>query len=97
MFALARYDSLGVLDTSFGAGGKRTYNAGAATWPATNHESISGLAIDASGRIAAAGTFSAQNVSPRFALLRFRADGSLDTTFGPASNGMVTAFAGCNG
>ena len=58
------------------SGGKRTYNAGSATWPATNHESISGLAIDASGRIVAAGTFSAQDVSPRFALLRFRADGS---------------------
>ena len=75
-FALARYDSFGMLDTSFGAGGKQKYNAGSATWPATNHESISGLAIDASGRILAAGTFSAQNVSPRFALLRFRADGS---------------------
>jgi uncharacterized delta-60 repeat protein len=96
MFALARYDSLGVLDASFGVGGKRTYNAGAAAWPDTNHESISGLAIDAGARIVAAGTFSGQNVSPRFALLRFRADGSLDTTFGPNANGMATAFGGCN-
>jgi uncharacterized delta-60 repeat protein len=97
MFALARYEPSGMLDASFGAGGKRTYNAGAATWPATNHESISGLAIDASGRIVAAGTFSAQNVSPRFALLRFRADGGNDTTFGPNSTGMATAFGSCHG
>ena len=83
MFALARYDSWGALDASFGTGGKRTYNAGAATWPDTNHESISGLAIDAGGRIVAAGTFSAQTVSPRFALLRFRADGSWTRRLAP--------------
>jgi uncharacterized delta-60 repeat protein len=97
VFALARYDTFGVLDPSFGSSGKRIYDVGYATWPATNHESISGLAIDASARIVAAGTFSAQNVSPRFALLRFHADGSRDTTFGPDANGMVTAFGGCNG
>lgn len=94
MFALARYDTWGALDPSFGAGGKRTSNAGAATWPEKNHESISGLALDASGRIVAAGVFSAQNVSSRFAVLRFLTDGSTDTTFGPNSNGIVTAFAG---
>src|SRR4029450_2598926 len=65
--------------------------------PATNHESISGLAIDASGRIVAVGTLSTQSFSPRFALLRFRADGWNDTTFGPNSSGIVTAFGGCNG
>ena len=93
-FLLARYLTTGALDTSFGSGGIRTYNAGSATYPEVNHESISGLAIDASGRIVAAGTFSAQNVKSRFALLRFRPDGSNDTTFGPGSTGMVT-FVGC--
>ena len=96
-FALARYDSFGMLDTSFGSGGKQTYNAGRSTWPATNHESISGLAIDSSGRILAAGTFSARNVSPRFALLRFRADGCAGHDVRPRLRGMVTAFGGCNG
>jgi uncharacterized delta-60 repeat protein len=97
MFALARYDTFGMLDPSFGSGGRVTCDLGTAAWPATNHESVSGLAIDSSGRILAAGAFSAQSVSPRFALLRFRADGWPDTTFGPNSNGMVTAFGGCNG
>ena len=95
-FVLTRYLTIGVLDTSFGSGGRRTYNGGSATYPARNHESISGLAIDASGRIVAAGTLVAQDVSARFALLRFHADGSTDTTFGPTANGMVTAFGGCS-
>jgi uncharacterized delta-60 repeat protein len=97
MFAVARYTTSGVLDTSFGSGGTRLYDMGSATWPGTNDESISGLAIDSSGRILAAGTFSAQDVSRRFALLRIRADGVLDKTFGSDSTGMVNAFAGCHG
>jgi uncharacterized delta-60 repeat protein len=98
-FALARYTTSGVLDSGFGAGGKVVYDAAPApsTFTAHNVELIRGLAIDASGRIVAAGAFAAENISTRFAALRFHGHGALDKTFGPNGTGMATAFGGCSG
>jgi uncharacterized delta-60 repeat protein len=96
MFALVRYTALGALDSTFGNNGKVVYNAGSATYPAKNVESIRGLAIDSSNRIVAAGTYSSQTVSQRFALLRFTSTGHLDTSFGPTFSGMTTGFGGCS-
>ena len=97
-FAVARYNSSGSLDSTFGTGGKVVYDVAAADpSPYTsNVESISGIAIDSVGRIVAAGTFSAQNVSPRFALMRFHGNGVPDAAFGPDSTGMTTAFGECS-
>lgn len=99
-FAVARYDAFDGLDLSFGLAGRVVYDVAGPPpgWPpgVANIETISGITVDSSGRIVAAGTFSAEHVSKRFAVLRFLGDGSPDTTFGPDSTGMSTVFGGCS-
>ena len=75
-FALARYNSDGTLDTSFGTGGKITTDF------AGNNDQANAMAIDSSGRIVVVG-----GSGDDFGLVRYNADGSLDTTFG--TGGMV--------
>jgi uncharacterized delta-60 repeat protein len=93
-FAVARYDTSGVLDPSFGEDGEVT----------TQFFHVAGnaydLAIQANGKIVAAGEAFAGG---GFALARYRADGSLDpyfggdgrvvTGFGPGSSGGAGAVA----
>jgi uncharacterized delta-60 repeat protein len=80
--ALARYLPNGALDTSFGSVGKRTTNLGTAT------DLGSAVAIQADGRIVVAG-----QTGNDMAVLRYTADGNLDSDFG--TNGVVTIdFAG---
>jgi uncharacterized delta-60 repeat protein len=87
-FALARYNSNGSLDTSFGSGGKVTTSFGSGT-----DNLAGGVVIQSDGRIVASG--SSRTASQRFALARYNSNGSLDTSFG--SGGLVTtAFAGSN-
>lgn len=79
--AVARYTMAGRLDARFGAGGlaRTAFPAGATAF---------GVAIDAKGRIVAAGSS-----SNRIAVARFTGSGRLDPSFG--ANGMVTtAFPG---
>ena len=80
-FALARYDgTTGVLDPTFGAGGKVVTDVGGA-------DRANGVAIQADGKIVAAGT--KRVVSDRvFAVVRYAANGAVDLTFGGA--GQVT-------
>jgi uncharacterized delta-60 repeat protein len=85
-FALARLNTTGSLDASFGAGGKVTtdFSGGA--------DSGNAIAIQLDNKIVVAGsTASVQGVA--FALARYNPDGGLDATFG---TGGVTAtvFAG---
>ncbi len=71
-FALARYNSDGTLDASFGGGGKvMTY---VSAWDAAY-----GVAIQADGKIVAAGSSRSQS---RFALARYDSNGTLDASFG---------------
>ena len=70
-FALARYIEDGNLDTSFHGDGKIITN-----FRSTDYEWITGLALDALGRIVVAGTAERQ-----IALARYIEDGSLDTSF----------------
>jgi uncharacterized delta-60 repeat protein len=77
-FALARYNSDGTLDTSFGGDGKVTTDF------TSRFDGASALAIQADGRIVAAGSAGGR----RFALARYNADGTLDTSFG--GDGKVT-------
>jgi uncharacterized delta-60 repeat protein len=79
-FALARYDMNGTLDGSFGIGGKVTTNLGGSDQPFA-------IALDAAGRVIAAGTSSND-----FALARYNADGSLDAGFGVGGT-VTTDFA----
>ena len=69
-FALARYNADGSLDTSFGTGGIVTKDFG-------GEDAAVALAIQADGKIVAAGT-----ASDGIALARYLPDGTLDPTFG---------------
>jgi uncharacterized delta-60 repeat protein len=77
-FALARYNADGSLDTTFGNGGKVTTDLG-------GFDAAFGVALQADGKIVAAGQGGAGG---GFALARYNADGSLDPSFG--SGGEVT-------
>ena len=73
-FALARYDSDGSLDTSFGGTGKVTTDFTA------SYDFAVSIAIEADGKIVAAGYTNPPKSG--FALARYNSDGSLDTSFG---------------
>jgi uncharacterized delta-60 repeat protein len=83
LFALARYNLDGSLDTTFGTGGKVISNFG-----------VSGgygpVVIQPNGMIVAGGTItSSQNGQPYFALARYDTAGNPDPTFGPNHDGLV--------
>src|SRR5262245_59204264 len=73
-FGLARFNSNGTLDSTFGTGGKVKTNFG-------NFDGVRALAIQPGGKIVVAG-YSLVNFSPDFALARYNSNGTLDTTFG---------------
>ncbi len=85
-FALTRYLADGNLDTSFGSGGKVTTDMGG-----NKNDFGSALALQPDGKLVAAGYSDSFN----FALVRYLADGNLDTSFG--SDGKVTTNFGANG
>ena len=79
-FALARYNSDGSLDATFGSGGKVTTDFGGGA---------EAVALQPDGKIVAAGSASpGATIFSDFALARYNPDGSLDATFG--SGGKVT-------
>jgi uncharacterized delta-60 repeat protein len=87
---LARYNADGSLDTTFGTGGKVTTIV--APGGVGNSDVLNALTIDPLGRIVGAGS-SYSGTSLDFAVVRYRANGTLDPTFG--ANGKVTTdFAG---
>lgn len=73
--ALARFNSTGTLDTSFGNGGKVVTPIG------TQNEIINTLKIQSDGKIVAAGYTQASNFN-NCVVLRYNTDGSLDSGFG---------------
>ncbi len=74
-FAVAQYMPDGTLDTTFGGDGKVTTDF------TSGEDGARGVAIHA-GKIVAAGATNVGCFCSRFALARYDADGSLDTTFG---------------
>ncbi|AFZ04090.1 hypothetical protein [Calothrix sp. PCC 6303] len=74
-FAVARYNTDGSLDTSFGNGGKVTTPVGTGT------DYAEAIAIQVDGKIIVSGMASDSQGS-NFASVRYNSDGSLDTTFG---------------
>jgi uncharacterized delta-60 repeat protein len=86
-FALARYNADGTLDTTFGGGdGKVTTNL-------TSHEDAAyGVAVQSDGKIIAAGDAGLGTGNSRFGLVRYEADGTLDTTFGGGDGKVRTEF-----
>jgi uncharacterized delta-60 repeat protein len=85
---LARYGADGSLDPTFGSGGTVTTEVGDAQFPVAIPN---GLALQADGKIVAAG-MAVVDGSGNFALVRYEADGTLDSTFG--SGGKVTTAIG---
>ena len=84
-FALARYNTDGSLDTTFGASGIVTTAIG------THDDEAFALAIDSNGKLVAAG-FSNNGTQYEFALVRYTTTGALDTTF--HTTGIVTTAIG---
>jgi uncharacterized delta-60 repeat protein len=75
-FALARFSANGILDTSFGTGGKVTAGFG-------NSAELGGsVVIQPDGKIAVAGATKISGGVSQFALMRFTANGVLDAGFG---------------
>jgi len=85
-FALVRLTSVGALDSSFDGDGRvvTDFLAGADN----GHDVAQAVRVQADGRIVAAGAGVAGVVSVDFALARYLADGSLDSTF--SDDGLVT-------
>lgn len=73
-FALARFDTDGSLDASFGVGGK------VLTDVTGGRDGAHGVAVQPDGRIVVAGR--GAGAGGRFALARYLPDGSMDATFG---------------
>jgi uncharacterized delta-60 repeat protein len=89
-FALARYNSDGSLDTSFGSGGRVLTDFGG-----SGFESALAVVLQPDGKLVAGGeTFVAQANSSAFA--RYNPDGSLDASFGSGGrvliNGLSSVF-----
>ncbi len=89
-FALARYTAAGVLDTTFGDGGRVTTDF------AGFDDGVACLAIQPDGRILAGGyARHTQSGNSGFALARYTADGALDASFG--AGGKVETPVGTGG
>jgi uncharacterized delta-60 repeat protein len=74
-FALARYETDGSLDVSFGTGGVVTTAVG------NGNDSVAAVAVQSDGKIVAGGVATV-GVASDFGLVRYEVDGSLDTSFG---------------
>jgi uncharacterized delta-60 repeat protein len=84
-FAIARFTSTGILDTSFGGGG-------AATTVGANDARANGMAIQGDGKIVLAGSAS-DGSHQGFALVRYNTNATLDTAFGGTGE-VVTPLGG---
>jgi uncharacterized delta-60 repeat protein len=82
-FILARLNIDGSLDSSFGANGKVSTDFG-------GFDAARAVAIESDGKVVAAG-----NGNNRFALARYNADGSLDSSFNGTGR-VTTTFTGQN-
>src|SRR6185369_4463798 len=82
--ALARYNPDGSLDAGFGTGGET-----AIPFPDSASEQGNALALTADGKIVVAGAAFKTFATPHdFALVRYNADGTIDTGFG--TGGRIT-------
>jgi uncharacterized delta-60 repeat protein len=89
-FSLARYNTDGSLDTSFGTGGRVHTN-----FPLNAGSFASALVIQPDGKIVLAGSASdlTQNLGNGFALARYNSNGTLDTSF-DTDGTVITPFPG---
>lgn len=90
-FALARYNTDGSLDQTFGVGGKAVTSVRLSS-------GASAVALQPDGKIIAAGSSDdlSMNLTNDFTIIRYNPDGSLDTTFG-VGGVVLTDFFGISG
>jgi uncharacterized delta-60 repeat protein len=87
-YAVVRYNSDGSLDNTFGSNGKVTTDIG------VGGDDANEVVVQADGKILVAGN-SSNGSNYDFGLVRYKSDGSIDSTFG--TNGIVTTdFASGN-
>jgi uncharacterized delta-60 repeat protein len=86
LFALARYNMDGTLDTSFGVGGKVTTDVG------SGNDGTYSVIQQADDKLVAAGYSHSSFGNAEFALVRYNTDGTLDTSFN--ATGKVTSAFG---
>jgi uncharacterized delta-60 repeat protein len=89
-FAVARYTSNGVLDTSFGTGGITQIDFGSCC------QSANKVLLQPNGEIITIGYANTESSDSDFLLARLTSDGSLDPTFGAAGK-VRTSFGDLNG
>jgi uncharacterized delta-60 repeat protein len=86
-FAVARYDTNGALDDSFGTNGVATLDINSGS-----KDEVQGVAVQSDGKIVVAGfteaTAAASSTGPDFAVVRYNTNGTLDDSFG--TGGVVT-------
>ena len=87
-FAVARYDSVGVLDPTFGTGGKVNTDISAAST-----DEVYAITVQSDGKILVSG-YANMAGGNNFAVVRYEANGTLDTTFN--TTGKVTTDIGTN-
>lgn len=85
-FAVARYNTDGSLDQTFGSGGK------ASAFIVQHVHRVRGVALGQDGKIVVVGEYFAANQTTQSLIVRFTPSGSLDGTFG--SGGKVTDIRG---
>jgi uncharacterized delta-60 repeat protein len=86
VFALARYTADGVLDPSFGSGGR------VAEWLGNYTQGgVKALARQTDGKLVAVGTFDVAG-SEAIGVARYNANGSLDTTFDSDGLALISSF-----
>ena len=91
-FELVRYNANGSLDTTFDGDGQVTTTVG------LNISDVNSVALQSDGKIVVAGISNDGN-NQNFALVRYNADGSLDTTFdgdGKVVTDLGTDYEQCN-
>ncbi len=86
-FAVLRHGRDGTLDTTFGNGGKVTTAIAAGT----GSDMAQAVAVQPDGKIVVAGTTAVSGTDLDFVLVRYLADGRLDTSFGNGGK-VVTSF-----
>jgi len=85
--AIIRLTANGSLDTGFDSDGILLYNYGTVN----TDDEVRSVIVQSDGKILLGGSTDGTGSSFALMLLRFNADGSLDPTFGPASDGVATA------
>ena len=88
-FGVARYNTNGALDSTFGSGGKFSANILGTTLPGSDQGNA--VAIQGDGKIVVVGS-SWYDPFLQFAMIRCNANGSLDSSFG--TGGLVTTLFG---